>query len=431
LLTEACMIKRLAVLVVLLAGCDLYWGGQGDDVCNGTTGSGGGAEPAPVRNPDTGQCEYQGGGGWECPPCGPCTGAGYDQGAPISINWPACYGTCDALGEQACLSTAGCHAAYLGPTGAAGGFWGCWDTLPTGGTGSCTGLDALSCINRDDCVSNYADGGPKFGSCAPEPGHACTTSTDCGAGAHCDNIVCGPPPGCGNCPACGACPDVCAGVCVPDNSCAGVDCGVGSHCEQQCYPCDSTTGQPCTLPCEAMCVPDTACVNVDCGAGYTCVESCTNTMTPGTCYPTCVPVVNDPGDCYGAVTCTSAPPACPASTTPGTLNGCYTGYCIPVAECGPRDPGTCTGNVTCLTGEPTCPIGTVAGIKNGCWSGYCIPQNACPPPACELLATEAACTGRADCIPVYVGTDCICTPETGCTCQTLTYARCETGLMPL
>lgn len=48
-----------------------------------------------------------------------------------------------------------------------------------------------------------------------------------------------------------------------------------------------------------------------------------------------------------------------------------------------------------------------------------------PSTACEALATEATCKSRSDCTPVYMGDDCTCYPN-GCTCNVLTYLRCET-----
>jgi hypothetical protein len=75
-------------------------------------------------------------------------------------------------------------------------------------------------------------------------------------------------------------------------------------------------------------------------------------------------------------------------------------------------------------------MGTLPGVTNGCYSGYCIPTTSCEVAACETLTTDAACTARTDCAPIYAGTNCTCT-ATGCTCATLTFARCESALMPL
>jgi hypothetical protein len=69
-------------------------------------------------------------------------------------------------------------------------------------------------------------------------------------------------------------------------------------------------------------------------------------------------------------------------------------------------------------------------VKNGCWSGYCIPQHECPIAACETLSDEMSCIARGDCTAVYEGTDCTCYPN-GCSCENLTFDRCESVLMPL
>lgn len=426
------MMKGLAVLVLLCGGCDLYFGGGGgDDVCNG-----GGATEVPaygVRDPSTGQCEYIGGGGCDGT-CGPCmgTGAGYAQ-----PDWGQCYSACEGLSEQQCFTTPGCYASYLEASGTDGRtFWGCWQTAPSGPVqGMCTNLDAQQCSRHDDCIAVYAgsqaiDSGTtntKFDYCAAEPATYCVDDSACGANAFCDHSVCYPPPDCPTCPTCGACPDsnTCYGVCVPKypKACDAIDCGPGYHCDEQCYPSDPPP--PNGPYCEAVCVADSACTNVDCGPGYTCAEQCTTDMNGQMiCQPSCVPSGTDPGSCYGTVTCLAPTPACPSGTTPGIKNGCYTGYCIPTTQCGPGNPGECYGTVACNAAPPACPMGTVPGILNGCYSGYCIPQNQCPLAPCESLTSESSCTARMDCIPVYAGTDCTCTPN-GCTCQNLTYERCE------
>jgi hypothetical protein len=54
-----------------------------------------------------------------------------------------------------------------------------------------------------------------------------------------------------------------------------------------------------------------------------------------------------------------------------------------------------------------------------------------PPPECMELATEAACSERADCTPIYAGTDCSCGPECtciggepGCVCESFGFLVC-------
>jgi hypothetical protein len=295
------MMKRLVLAALLLTGCDLYFGGGGgDDVCNYGTGGGGALPPAyEVRDPNTGVCQYQG-GGYPCDGvCGPCEG----DVAIAQPDWGACYGHCSGLDEAACFTTSGCYAAYLDDPAADGkrDFWGCWETAPSGPIqGQCSNLDAQSCSRHDDCIAIYsgmsdatdtAYAGTKFLQCAAEPTTYCTSNADCGADAICDTTQCYPDPNCPSCPTCGACPDVCYGVCIPKDpmACDVIDCGPGYHCDEQCY------GDPMMQSCQPVCVQDITCASVDCGPGYTCAQTCT-TGTNGqvTCYPTCQP---DPAAC--------------------------------------------------------------------------------------------------------------------------------------
>jgi hypothetical protein len=189
-----------------------------------------------------------------------------------------------------------------------------------------------------------------------------------------------------------------------------------------------------------MCVPDTnPCDLVDCAQGFTCIETCTGmspmlggcgdgTTPPGSCTAQCVATPGNPGTCNGPVTCQIATPACPTGTSPGAINGCWSGYCIPDGECGMPDPGTCDPITTCAIPPPNCPTNTVAGTRNGCYSGYCIPQGECSLP-CESETTETSCEGRSDCIPVYQGDNCTCYPGY-CTCESETFERCESGMTP-
>jgi hypothetical protein len=237
------MIQRLAVLAVLLCGCDLYFG---DDDCDGW-GMGGGAAPAyEVRDPYTGQCQtVGGGGGWDCDSsCGPCT---YPAVAELSIaDWGMCWGTCAGLEEESCFVAPGCYAAYLNDAETDGppSFWGCWDTAPSGPVqGSCANLDAYECSRHDNCIAIYNEGtgGTQFATCAPEPATTC------------DSTSCAP----------------------------------GYHCEQQCY---GTKADGTMSTCEAVCVADVGCEAVDCAPGYTCTQACypdANGQT--TCGPACVP----------------------------------------------------------------------------------------------------------------------------------------------
>jgi hypothetical protein len=393
--------RRYLALLIVLSGCGLYFDGDDDPppVCNGY-----GAEGAPLelRDPSTGACTSF--GGWTgCDPytdenCCPQYAADL---APLP-DWGYCTSQCTGLDEASCLSAPGCNASYdlaVGAPDDAGtgaGFLGCWATAQSGPIegGGCAGLDAYACSQHDDCSLYYEEsaGATKFLQCGPEP----TT-----------------------------------------NGCEAVDCGPGSHCEQQCYPCDLPTpnGMDCSDACSPTCVPDdpNTCDTVDCGPGSTCVMSCESgmptdggAMVPGECYPTCVSTGGgDPGACTGDVSCDALPPACPAGTLAGVTDGCWSGYCIPEADCGPHDPGTCD-QATCLAPAPACPQGTVPGVLDGCYTGYCIPASSCPQAACEQLTDEQACSARSDCRAVYSGANCTC-DASGCTCDDLTFARCETS----
>ena len=384
------------VLLMTLGGCGLYFG-NGDDDCHAAYES---VPQQVLRDPQTGNCVAVGGGGGCNSACGPCA-YGADQppsGGALAI-WAVCYGSCEGLDESTCLSTATCHVAYWDspspnspPTTMNGReFRGCWEVPPYGpiDSGGCAGLDATTCSEHDDCASVY--------------GRAADAINDGGVFHQCIDES-------------------------TTNGCDSTTCDPGSHCEQNCYPCDSQDGQGCPAICYPMCIPDHLCDTIDCGPGSTCVETCTGMIANGICTAQCVAVENDPGSCTGPVVCDAVGPHCPANTTAGIANGCYTGYCIPNADCGQTNPGTCEP-ATCALAPPHCPSGTTAGTESGCYTGYCIPNNDCPVVMCEGLTTSAACIGRMDCSPVYQGFNCTCDPN-GCTCLDETYERCETrGLL--
>ncbi|MGE0869660.1 MAG: hypothetical protein AB7P03_13930 [Kofleriaceae bacterium] len=128
------------------------------------------------------------------------------------------------------------------------------------------------------------------------------------------------------------------------------------------------------------CAPEASpsCANVDCGPGSHCEQQCreelcgTDAPCPMTCSAVCVPDVS----------------SC------STID-CDSGYeCVEV----------CTGAGGTI--PPTC-------------QAQCVPVT-----ACEALTTEMECIARGDCRPVYDGQECTCYPN-GCTCEILTYERCE------
>jgi len=285
--------RGLAITLVLLAGCDLYFDhNTGDDDCQYGPGY---APDWQARNPQTGDCESIGGG--DCGGCGPC--------AELTIaqpDWGACFSPCEALDEASCLTTDACRAAYTEavPDGQPA-FRGCWAVAPSGPVhGTCENLDAQECSRHDDCAAYYTEnlgaGSAQFSRCAAEGFVSCFGDLECGPGAHCSTSdgECLPPPGCTG--GADACPAVCAGRCVLDNdSCSIVDCGTGAHCEQQCHPCDSPDPTTtCDPICQPLCVPDQACDATTCPPNTECVQQCDG-ITPGNpgcgqCTISCVPI---------------------------------------------------------------------------------------------------------------------------------------------
>jgi hypothetical protein len=241
--------------------------------------------------------------------------------------------------------------------------------------GPCSDLDEQSCLQSGTCHASYTDNGSgedSFWSCWDIAPQTPQTSESCPG---LDPFTCSIEP-------------ICASVFSIDadgntefESCItaanyGCDCGSGYYCEQACAcPAGSAAGSGCE--CQPTCVPIDPTCSLTCPSGDVCMESCS---ADGSCIDSCIPQTQDPGQCSGPVSCNMAPPACPPGTTAGIDNGCYTGYCIPNADCAPED--------------------------------------------CASITTEAACTARNDCEAVYTGSNCTC-DDSGCTCTTLTFDRCE------
>jgi len=298
------MMRSIALLSLLsssllTAGCDLYFPGDDDDDCD----YGGAADREPgfeeyLRNPESGQCEWFGGGYPPCDgTCGPCLDSAENDAleAPLPT-WAVCSLYCEALDEMTCWATSGCRAAYV-DEGGSNSFWECWGTDQTGPIqgGGCDALDAYACSLHDDCVAVHSlvlcDGGAEADQAVPEPCGGlgwfeycadepvgCYGDAECGEGQRCNaGEVCLPPPGC------------------EDSGNGLID------CDSACY---------------GYCVPDE---------------------------------VPDPGTCYGEVLCDILTPPCPTGTTPGIRDGCYTGYCIPLSEC--EDPPVAC---SAITDENTC-----------------------------------------------------------------------------
>jgi len=234
----ACLVAIAILLPV--AGCDFYFGGDDDDDCPYGVGDGAYYSPELLRNPDTGQCES-----WDnnYPPDYPCDSAcGYpcpQPGSDIAVptpTWGMCDSFCEGFDETTCLDSSGCRGVYADVEGTRS-FVACWPTDMTGPLqgGSCEGRDAFTCSQYEDCsavhVCNNTGGDQpldpsecdvgSFSSCVSEK-TGCYSTSDCGDGQVCNaDTLCLPPPGCGdstggNQPGLIDCTDQCYGFCATD-----------------------------------------------------------------------------------------------------------------------------------------------------------------------------------------------------------------------
>jgi hypothetical protein len=249
------------------------------------------------------------------------------------------------------------------------------------------------CFVNEDCPDGYCD--IWSGVCAPS--WECFADDDCGDDWTCDG----------------------RGICVP------VQCDENTDCSQYSY-CDTNWGQ---------CIPSWSCFSdEECGYGMECDDR-------GTCVPT---TCTDHAECGEGSYCDVYSGQCIWSGYCESDDWCWDGLFCNVERftCEPLPPATCYGEVFCDAAPPECPEGTTPGIANNCYTGECIPLELCeeppppPPAACEELATEDECYGRADCTATYVGVNCTCqgggadcrcdSPGASCTCERFDYAGCLT-----
>lgn len=87
-----------------------------------------------------------------------------------------------------------------------------------------------------------------------------------------------------------------------------------------CYPVDTVTAEP--VGCQGL-------TPLDCSRHDDCAY-----LIEYDSEGECIPEGQIAGRCFDPVTCADPPPSCPADTTPGALDGCYTGSCIPNEYCG-------------------------------------------------------------------------------------------------
>jgi hypothetical protein len=177
-----CLALAGALLLAATSGCVFYsddddeclYGGAGD-----AEGEGAAAYDPGQRNPETGLCEYfGGGGGGGCgDPCNPCPDVPTEPDRVPVPTWGYCESQCTGLDEASCTTTSGCRTIYTSncidddcidePL-----YVDCWSTDMQGPIqgGGCEGLDSLNCSMHDDCAAvHYPACGGTGDAEAPEP----------------------------------------------------------------------------------------------------------------------------------------------------------------------------------------------------------------------------------------------------------------------
>src|SRR5258706_4328794 len=154
---------RLALLLVLFAGCFIDHGHRCEPVATGLV------VPAPLRNPDNLTCQSFG------PPCDPTCGLCPATGADIAPipSWGVCGSSCDSLDQATCAARSDCRVALDLRCAVAGNcatdFVGCFatdmaidpsvDCLHATTGDSCSRSPACTAFDRNDanCAVGAAD----------------------------------------------------------------------------------------------------------------------------------------------------------------------------------------------------------------------------------------------------------------------------------
>ena len=93
-------------------------------------------------------------------------------------------------------------------------------------------------------------------------------------------------------------------------------------------------------------------------------------------------------------------------------------------------PPTCLVDSDCDDGFRCAYVATICFPPPGCemgeacpavCGGLCVPDG---PSSCYAVTEEARCVARADCEPIYAGSDCHCDAQ-GCACDTYSFAQCR------
>jgi hypothetical protein len=164
----------LALSSSLAAGC--YF----EEHCVTTQNDWAPADPGPgQRNPNTGQCDFYGGGGTGA--CGDFGGGSAEPAGASLTDWGICNSYCETLTEADCLQAEECRGAYVDPCGDAQcdddlSFYECWAITPWGGFSDegCDTYDAEECARHNECSAVHgfgiSGGVGDFGYCIDETG---------------------------------------------------------------------------------------------------------------------------------------------------------------------------------------------------------------------------------------------------------------------
>ncbi|MGN6109420.1 MAG: hypothetical protein ACTHU0_30210 [Kofleriaceae bacterium] len=162
----------------------------------------------------------------------------------------------------------------------------------------------------------------------------------------------------------------------------------GQPCDSRCGPCPAATADLAPIPtwgvcgstCEGLaeneCARSPECrviKDAACGLTHTCLVDFLG------CFP--VDTATEPNvNCFAARdgwSC-SRSSACTAfhrNDASGPNDPREFAMCAPEG----RSPGLCAGPVLCDGPAPSCPAGTTPGIADNCYTGACIPLDLCPP----------------------------------------------------
>jgi hypothetical protein len=220
---------KLALAIVSLAGCDLYFGQH----CVSSAGAPGSET---LRDPSTGDCPTFTLDSCD-PSCGPCP----LYNGPAIPAWPQCNGPCDNLSAAWCAMTASCHAEYSAVTSPPT-FVACWNTNGALPVGPCTGLDASACAEHHDCASLMTPSAAKDGTLSFDQCIEVSTA-NVGPGECTGLVTCRtPPPACPTQTTPGIWNGCWTGYCIPLATC-GHDAGTckNATCASQPPACPSGT----------------------------------------------------------------------------------------------------------------------------------------------------------------------------------------------